>query len=483
MRNSNLPASSRTRRTGRAAMKEAARKAHELLSANLLLPLWHLQRMARPSRRAVALAVRDGFRFRLEAGAWDKELKLEWIINRLRHAARKAYSETEYYKSLFDRIGFDPRADFTFDDFSKLPVLEREDVREAGRKLLARSLPEEGLQRDSTGGSTGTPTHIWVGPEEMGWKESCGEYYMQRLGVGTGKRTALLWGHHLDPRAKDSLRERYHDFETNSRWFDCLRLSPDTLDRYHHEFERWRPACIVAYASAVGHLAEHVLERGYRPNYPTRCFVTGAEKLLPDHREKIERAFGRPVYERYGSRDVGYIAFQTGTDRALDYEIDWPNLFVEPETNGPDSSIIVTKLHADAMPMLRYRIGDVGLFPESSKPGHPAFALREVIGRDTDRIWLPDGRWITGLQIPHMMKDYPVREYMFTQRSDYSVEIKIVPKIEFEEQSRRRMLATVGTNLPGLAITTVLVDEIPRTKSNKWRPVVSEVDMSYRKSA
>jgi len=109
--------------------------------------------------------------------------------------------------------------------------------------------------------------------------------------------------------------------------------------------------------------------------------------------------------------------------------------------------------------------------------------LHEVVGRDTDRIWLPDGRWITGLQIPHMMKDYPVREYMFTQRRDYSVEIKIVPKTDFNEHSRRQIVATVQANLPGLKIATALVDEIPRTKANKWRPVVSEVEGEFKKSA
>lgn len=455
----------------------------EMLSTNLLLPMWHLQRLVRPSRRDIALAIRQGMRFRRETEAWSEEQKQQWILNRLRHVTRRAYGETPFYKDQFDRVGFDPRADFSFDDFSRLPVLEREQVRKAGRRLIAQSMPAEKLKKDSTGGSTGAPTEIWIGPEEMGWKESCGEYFMRRLGVPTGKRTALLWGHHLDPKGRDSLRERYHQLETNSRWFDCLRLSPDTLEQYHREFERWRPSCIVAYASAVGHLAEHILERGYRPNYPTRCFVTGAEKLLPDHREKIERAFSRPVYERYGARDVGYIAFQLDSYRSLDYEVDWANLLVEPETNEPDSSIIITKLHADGMPMLRYRIGDVGLFPEQSRPGHPVFRLREIVGRDTDRIWLPDGRWITGLQIPHMMKDYPVREYMFTQRSDYSVEIKIVPKSDFAEWSRRAILATVCANLPGLEITTVLVDEIPRTRANKWRPVVSEVERGYRRSA
>jgi phenylacetate-CoA ligase len=226
-----------------------------------------------------------------------------------------------------------------------------------------------------------------------------------------------------------------------------------------------------------------VLERGYEASYPARCFVTGAEKLLPEHREKIARAFGRPVHERYGGRDVGYIAFQMRPEATLDYQVDWANVLVEPETGEAESSILITKLHGDGMPMIRYRVGDIGRFPQASRPGHAALVLHEVVGRDTDRIWLPDGRWITGLQIPHMMKDYPVREYMFTQRRDYSVEIKIVPKTEFSAHSRRQLLATVQANLPGLKIATTMVDEIPRTKANKWRPVVSEVEGALKKSA
>jgi phenylacetate-CoA ligase len=458
-------------------------KAHELLSRNLLLPLWRAQRHIRPSRRPVASAISDGLRFRRVAAAWSDEQKRQWILERLRFSVRRAYRDTPHYRDVFYRAGFDPFADFSFDDFARLPVLERDDLRAAGPRLISQAVPPEQLKKDATGGSTGVPTEVWIGPEEMGWKESGGEYFMQSIGVPTGTRTAMLWGHHLDPHGRDTWRERYHGFETNSRWFDCLRLSPETLESYHREFERWQPACIVAYASAVGHLAEYVLERGYEANYPTRGFVTGAEKLLPEHREMITRAFGRPVHERYGGRDVGYIAFQMHPAATLDYEVDWANVLVEPETSEAESSLLITKLHGDGMPMIRYRVGDIGRFPQASQPGHPALILHEVVGRDTDRIWLPDGRWITGLQIPHMMKDYPVREYMFTQRCDYSVEIKIVPKSEFSDHSRRHMLATVQANLPGLKIAAALVDEIPRTKANKWRPVVSEVEGALRKSA
>lgn len=450
-------------------------KAHELLSRRALLPLARLQRRARPSRRAVMVAFDEGMRFRRESAAWDAERRREWMLARLRFSVRRAARETDYYRELFARVGFDPLADFSFADYALLPVLGREEIAQAGRALISGAVAPGQLREDSTGGSTGEPTRIWLGPEESGWRESGLEYPMRRIGAPAGRKTGHLWGHHLDPVARESWRERFHDFEANVRWFDCFRLSTDTLARYHAEFDDWRPHCIVAYASALAALAEYVIAEGLRPKYPTGCFVTGAEKLLPQQRQVVERAFGRPVHERYGSRDVGLMGFQFEPQRSLDYEVDWQNVFVEPETTEVESPILITKLHADGMPMLRYRVGDVARFPPGGGPGHPAFVLEEVLGRELDRIWLPDGRWIHGTQVPHMMKDYPVREFMFLQRPDYSVEIQVVPRDGFGAEARESILETVETNLPGLQISLALVESVPRNRANKWRPVVSEI--------
>jgi phenylacetate-coenzyme A ligase PaaK-like adenylate-forming protein len=222
-------------------------------------------------------------------------------------------------------------------------------------------------------------------------------------------------------------------------------------------------------------LAIYLSERGYKPNYPGQCFVTGAEKLLPAHREAITAVFKRPVHERYGSRDAGLMGFQYDPENTLDFETDWTNVLVEPESAEPLSPMLITKLHADGMPMLRYRIGDIARFPEGSKPGHPAFVLHEIAGREASRLWLPDGTWVMSEELPHMLKDFPVKEYMCVQEKDYSVQIRIVARNGFSEENKRQILDTMGVNLPGLDVRVLLVDEIPRTAANKWQTVVSRV--------
>ncbi len=448
---------------------------HDGLSLHVLMPFSRLQRSSRPTTRPTQQAFDEGLRFRHQTSTWNQEQKSRWILERLRTVVRRAYEETTYYRELFDQHDFDPNGDFSFEEFSRLPALEREHVHEAGPKLLSSSVPKEQLRKDSTGGSTGVPTEIWLGPNERGWRDSGMEHFFETLGVPEGSRTALLWGHHLDPKATDSFRDRYQAFVSNVRWFDSLRLSPQTLDQYHEELEHFRPACIIAYASALGYLAEHVLARKYKPNYPTRCLITGGEKLWSRHRALIEEAFGRPVHERYGSRDAGCLGVQLDRTNPLEYTIDWSYTLVEPELPQPESPILITKLQADAMPMIRYRIGDVGKFPAGSKPGHPAFVLEDVMGRVIDRISLPDGRWVAGQEVPHLLKDYPVREFLFLQRRDHSVELQIVPQKEFNENSQRQIEQTLKANLPGLPIKIELTESVVRTKSNKWRPVISEV--------
>jgi phenylacetate-coenzyme A ligase PaaK-like adenylate-forming protein len=450
-------------------------KLHDVLSQRVLIPLAHARRIARPATRPAMNAFLDGLRFREATVTWAENQKREWMLGRLRTIVRRAAQDTVYYRDLFNRIGFDPNASFTFDDFARLPVLDRDDVRRAGLDLVSSAVEPDRLKKDSTGGSSGKPTEVWLGAEERGWRDSSTEHFMRRIGLPAGTRTAYLWGHHLDPVAQESLRERYQTFESNAMWFDCFRLSPDRLEHYHQIFERRRPACIIAYAGALGNLAEHLLTRGHRPGYPSSALVTGAEKLLPSHRDAVAKAFNRPVHERYGGRDVGGLAFQLTPERTLDYTVDWANTLLEPETAEEDSSILVTKLHADGMPMLRYRVGDIGRFARGSRPGHPAFTLHEVLGRLLDRIWLPNGSWLHGIQLPHLMKDYPVREFMFHQRADYTVEVQVVPHDRFDDQARTRILETIAANLPGIDVSLSLVESIPRTRANKWRPVMTEV--------
>ena len=429
------------------------------------------------SRRAkIQSACLEGLRFRMQSGSWSEQQKVDWILDRVRFVVRRAYLDTAYYRERLDRLGFDPFADFEFRDFVSLPVLEKDDILAAGPRLISKSIPAGRLRKDATGGSTGAPVHIWLGPEERGWRQSASEWAFGRLGLPPGSRTAYFWGHNLDPRGKGSIKDRAYFYLNNTEWFDCFRLEPRVLEEYHQRLASFRPACMIAYATALGALSDYILERRYRPDYPTRFILTGAEKLSEQHRQWAESAFGCPIIERYGARDVGLIGLQSNRQQSSNvFEIDWANVLIEPESDRRDAPILITKLHADGMPMIRYRIGDVGRFSSNAAPGHPSFFLDEVVGRELEKIWLPDGGWVQGTVVPHLLKDYPVREYQLVQDKDYSVELQIVPRSGFAERHKLEIVRLLSSNLRGIKVSAVLVDRVPRTEASKLRPVVSHV--------
>lgn len=438
-----------------------------------------LRRFARADMRLVYTSYREGLQFRRATLNWNKDQKYVWLLKMLRNRVRCAAESTPYYRELFANIGFDPSDEFSFEDYSKLPILDRDKLNDAGESLLSSKIEVEQRTRDSTGGSAGVPTHIWKGPLEIGWLESGIQFSLERLGVKRSSRVAFLWGHHLDPIVADSFGARFRSYLLNQRYFDCFRLSSEVFEDYHAKFERYAPDCIVAYATALGHFAEYLAEAGIRPKrYPRNCFVTGAEKLLPKHREAIEYVFGphRAVHERYGGRDFGAVAIQIDPRSSLAFEIDWAWALVEPETDDPGSPIIVTKLHADAMPMIRYRVGDIAKWPKGSAPGHPSFRLDEVVGRELDRIWLKNGKWVHGSELPHLLKDFPVREFSLVQEKDYQVQLSVVPRSDFQNEHAAKIKQILSSNLIDLNINVVLVDRVQRTQANKWRPVITKVE-------
>src|SRR5215813_13456389 len=97
---------------------------HETLSRRVLLPAGRLRRLAHPARRQAATAYSEGMAQRRALHSFDAAARREWILNRLRSVVRRAAAETTYYRELFQRVGFEPLSEFSFDDFAHLPVLE-----------------------------------------------------------------------------------------------------------------------------------------------------------------------------------------------------------------------------------------------------------------------------------------------------------------------------------------------------------------------
>jgi phenylacetate-CoA ligase len=149
----------------------------------------------------------------------------------------------------------------------------------------------------------------------------------------------------------------------------------------------------------------------------------------------------------------------------------------EPVEGGP-GQVTLTDLHNYAMPLVRYRNGDLATgAPGSCACGRGLPLLARIEGRELDLIRTPDGRIVPGEFFPHLMKDFGgVREFQVEQRALDEVEFRLVCPAPLPGEERRRLVQQVRHRL-GAQVRVRLreVDAIPRTASGTRRVTISRL--------
>src|SRR5690606_30639221 len=119
--------------------------------------------------------------------------------------------------------------------------------------------------------------------------------------------------------------------------------------------------------------------------------------LLDRERELIERVMGCKVTNRYGCEEVGLIASECEEHRGLHINVD--DVFLEvvddegrPVKPGIPGKILVTDLANYGMPLIRYRIEDVGILSDRQCPcGRGLPLMHSIMGRVADFLKRADG--------------------------------------------------------------------------------------------
>ena len=186
-------------------------------------------------------------------------------------------------------------------------------------------------------------------------------------------------------------------------WLDTANLTEASLAEFYTALLRWRPRFIQAYARSAVLFARYLQARGLTPHRP-HGIVTSAEVLEEDERRLLEDVFGCPVFNRYGCREVSVIASECSAHSGL--HIMAEGLYVEIETPagpaapGEMGAILVTDLLNRAMPLIRYRIGDLGAWAKGTcLCGRGLPRLERVAGRVTDFLVGCDGRLVSGVYL------------------------------------------------------------------------------------
>lgn len=418
-----------------------------------------------------------GERQRLEFAGEDTTRAMQ--VEKLRKLLAHAQAHCPYYTDLFSRTGFDPAALRSPDDLRALPVLAKEELLTHRDQMVSRAHRREDLNLNSTGGSTGTTVNFFQDRQWLIHQVASAQFFDSWAGWQRGCRMAYLWGAPTDnEKAAAGWTARLKSVLQNTQTFDSFNMSNDQMAQYHRQLEAFRPQVMLCYAGSAYTFARYLLEQGVRPNYPVTSLITSAETLTDEMRSTIERAFGKPVFNRYGSREVGLIGSECERHEGL--HVNELDLVLEVDTSRNDQGeLLVTNLNNFGMPLIRYRIGDVGeLDLTPCACGRGSLRIRRLLGRSSDFFSTASGRKIHGEYFTHLFYGLDaVKRFQFVQETLETFELKLVRDAsrwsDGDEAYLRRELEKVFGG--GMQLQIRFVDDIPATASGKYRFTISKV--------
>jgi phenylacetate-CoA ligase len=418
----------------------------------------------------------------LERSQWLSPEELRALqFHRLREQLGYAYREVPYYRELFDRIGLRPAQIHSLSDFAAVPHLDRDLIRVHAEDLQPRTqMP--GTQKMSTGGSTGTPVAVYVDRERAAFTDAVRMRAHRWFGVDAGVREIALWGSPIELGRQGFIRD-LRDRLINSRFLAAFNMGEAQMAAYAEFIQRYRPAKMYGYASAFYLLAEYLKNKNWRPPEELKVIFATAEPLYDFQRRLVEEVFDCAVAVEYGARDAGLLANECPKGG-----LHIPAEGIIIEIDHPDQTglgeIVVTNLFSNAMPIIRYRTGDMGrLLDGTCACGRALPRLESVEGRRTDFLVTPSGRLLHALAIIYPLRENAsIKQFQVIQEAIDRVVVRIVPEhpvsIDQRSELTQKLQAVLGI---GVEITIDCVAEISSAASGKYRYVISKVAEEFIK--
>jgi phenylacetate-CoA ligase len=399
------------------------------------------------------------------------EYQRRHLLGLLRHC----WSHVPWYRRQLESSSVDLSDSFATDQLARLPVLTKESIRDAGESIYSTDRGHRGAFPNSSGGSTGKPVvflqdRLFVASSVVAAKF----IYNEVLGKCAGDPEINLWGSQRDiQRGSLGIRQRAINFLYNRRFQNFFVVDDAKLARFVGEINKHKPVSIWAYVESMDLLAKFIRRNNLGVHSP-RFIISTAGTLLPGIRTTVQEVFRCPVYNQYGSRELGAIAFEMQDQDGLR---GLPYLNYTEVVNG---KVVVTSLTNYSMPFLRYEIGDTA--EPWTGPQDPEFGCRHkvfqaITGRTHSHFKTAEGGIVHGLFFTHQfyflgwVAQFQVVQDTLEHISCYVVAAREPVKADME-QVRKRIRGVMGE---ACAVEFILTDRIAPSESGKHLYTISRV--------
>ncbi len=343
-------------------------------------------------------------------------------------------SISPHYKKVFEASGIDPAGFRGLSDLQKLPFTVKQDLRDSFPFGFLAVDPSEVVRVHTSSGTTGSITSVLYSQKDVDQWASLMARCMVMTGMARHDVFQNLSGYGLFTGGLG--------FHYGAEILGAMVI-PSGTGNSQRQVELMRSfftTVIHLIPSYAFRLFEVMEEMGVDPRKDLKLRVAylGAEPHSEETRAKVEDLFGVAGYNSYGLSEMNGpgVAFECVHQNGLHI---WEDAYLlevldpetqEPVPEGEVGEMVLTTLKREAMPLIRYRTGDLcSILPAGCPCGRTHRRISRIAGR-TDDMLIIKGVNIYPLDIEKVIMSIPevggnyVIE-LFNQKGADNIRVKV----------------------------------------------------------
>jgi phenylacetate-CoA ligase len=342
--------------------------------------------------------------------SWTRETLLAFRNKQLEEIRKYAYTHSSFYKEFHKDLYDAPVSELPvltktlmmqrFDDLVTDKNLKIHEIRDFIAINKNQLNYKNNYWINTTSGSTGSPGIFVFNNNE--WSQVMAafsrmqEFAGYKMNLFSPPKRAVVSSLKMT-HMSSLVSKTVGDFMMPMLQMDATE-KPEDIVRKLNEFQ---PHTLVGYASMIHILAEEQIKKNLKIN--PEIIFSSSEVLTKDMRAKIEKAFGKKLFNEYASTEAGSLAGECQYHTGLHLLED--NVYVEvvDKNNQPVSDgvfgdkLLITTLFNKTQPLIRYELSDsIKLSNVSCPCGRPYILVEDIQGRTEDFLYFDSpGKKIT----------------------------------------------------------------------------------------
>ncbi len=314
----------------------------------------------------------------------------ELQLGRLRRLVEYVAERSPFYREKFADANVSVADLRNLSDLSRLPFTRKTDLRDHYPFRMFCVPMKEVVEIHASSGTTGNPTVVAYTRNDV---KLWSKVMARALSIAGATAEDIIQNAYGYGLFTGGLGVHYGALELGASVIPISSGGTKRQLKLMHDFESTVITCTPSYALFM---AEEAREMGYDPRKSSiRIGVLGAEPWTDNLRREIEDAWEMTALDIYGLSEIigPGVAQECSHKRGLHIFCDvfLPEV-IDPETGknvaeGEDGELVITTLTKEAIPLIRYRTGDiVSIAYDKCECGRTLPRISKVKGRTDDML-------------------------------------------------------------------------------------------------